>query len=106
MEQSWPSPASHEKNIAAWRSDLGRILQIFDVRLIASFLASLIIHWQSELAIDTANELSDIYRAVKHQGGSNTANPPVSNPYPMLVTESLINPYRFLDSGKVRNLNH
>ena len=53
----------HAKNdkdkIAAWRSDLNRILGIFNVRLIASVWPLLTVHLQTELAINTNVTVSD-----------------------------------------------
>jgi hypothetical protein len=80
--------------IAAWTSDLKRILKIFDVRFLASLLASLTIDFQTELAIDTNVAVSNtqdmvlgIHRAVvKSQGASDGGNSPVSNCYVPFVT--------------------
>ena len=86
--------------IAAWRAELNRILQIFNVRPATSLLASLTIRSQTELAIDTNvavsntnnivsethNIVSDIHRTiVKQQEGSDGPNPPVSNRYTLFV---------------------
>ena len=97
--------------IAAWRAELNRILQIFNVRLATSLLAPLTIRSQTELAIDTNvavsntnnivsntnnivsnthnvvsethNIVSDIHRTIiKQQEGYDGPNPPVSNYYP------------------------
>ena len=78
----------HAKNdkekIAAWRLDLGRILDVFNVRSIAPVWHSLTLHSQTELIInihgtvsDTRVMVSDIHRTmVKSQetgGGKNTS---------------------------------
>ena len=100
--------------IAAWRAELNRILQIFNVRPTTSLLASLTIGSQTELAIDTnvavadTNNIvsnthnvvsethtivSDIHRTiVKQQEGSDGPKPPVSDRYTLFVTTKLIFP--------------
>jgi hypothetical protein len=99
-ERSLASRIFHAKSdrgkIAAWTSDLKRILKIFDVRCLAPPLASLTIGCQTELAIDTNvtvsgthnivsdthNVVSDIHRVVaKQQEASNGQDSPVSNCY-------------------------
>ena len=50
--------------IAAWRAELNRILQIFNVCPAAPPVASLIIHFQTELAIDTNATGSDTHNIV------------------------------------------
>ena len=67
--------------IAAWRSDLNRILQIFNVRPIVSARSLLTMCFQTELAInthvtvsDTHNMVSGIYRTIvngQEGGGEN-----------------------------------
>ena len=61
----------HAKNdkekIASWKSDLGRILQVFNVRPIISVLLLLTLDPQTELAINTHVTVSEI-----HQGVVNT----------------------------------
>ena len=63
----------HVKNnkdkIAAWKVDLNRILQIFNVRCVASPPGPLIILFQTELAIDTNVAVAGARREV-----SNTYN--------------------------------
>ena len=58
----------HAKNdqetIAAWRLDLNRILHVFNVRSFTSVLSSLIISFQTELAINTNVVVSDVHRGV------------------------------------------
>jgi tetratricopeptide (TPR) repeat protein len=46
--------------IASWRSDLNRILHIFNVRSAVSAWLSLTVHFQTELAIDTNANVSDV----------------------------------------------
>ena len=72
----------HAKNdkdeITIWRSDLDRILHVFNVRSIAFVRSSLTVNFQTELAIDTHTTVSNthtmvsgIYRAmVKGPGGA------------------------------------
>ena len=76
-----------KKRIAAWRSDLNRVLHVFNVRSILSLLKSLTIRFQTELAlnthvvvVDTHNIVSDIHRiVVENQGGTDRGNMSVSN---------------------------
>jgi hypothetical protein len=89
----------HSKNdkekIAAWRLDLNRILHVFNVRSITSFLTSLTIRFQTELAINThgavvntQNIVSDIHRTmVERQGGTDGGNASVSSHFTLPVTE-------------------
>ena len=89
----------HAKNdkdkIAAWRLDLNRILQIFNVRPIASVWPLLTVHFQAELAINTHvtvsnidNTVSDIHRTITNgQGGSGGGNRSVSDTGALSVTE-------------------
>ena len=60
--------------IAAWRSDLNRILHVFNVRPIASSFAPLTSHFQTELAmnthmavLNTQHIASEIHRTVAEQ---------------------------------------
>ena len=46
--------------IASWRSDLNRILLVFNVRSAISAWLSPTVHFQSELAIDTSVNVSDV----------------------------------------------
>jgi len=56
----------HGKNdketIATWRSDLNRILHVFNVRSVASVRPLLTVRFQTELAINTHVVVSDIRR--------------------------------------------
>ena len=52
--------------IAAWRSDLSRILHVFNVRSVTSVRSSLNLHFQTELGINTHETISDV-----HQGAAN-----------------------------------
>ena len=79
-----------EATIAAWRSDLDRILHVFEVHsIVQSLLIVLTVHLQTELALHThlavsdvrqgvanTHELvSDIHRAVvKRQDGTDITN--------------------------------
>ena len=120
----------HAKNdkdkIAAWRLDLNRILQIFNVRPIVSVRSLLTMHFQTELAIntnvtvsdtrnivfdtrntvsDTRHMVSDIHRTIVNgQGGSGGANRSVSDIGVLSVTGSPLTGRR-LDSNKVSDLN-
>ena len=69
--------------ITDWRSDLDRILHVFEVRsIIRSLLTRLTVHLQTELALhthvavsSTHGLVSDIHRAVvKSQGEDNIGN--------------------------------
>ena len=90
-----------KKKIAAWRSDLNRILHIFNVRLATSLLMLLTIRFQTELALDTNatvsnthniisethNIVSNLHRTmVKRQERPDGRNPPVSSDYTLFVT--------------------
>ena len=89
----------HAKNdkeqIAGWRSDLVRILQIFNVRSIISTQPLLTLHSQTELAInthvavsDTHVLVSDIHRTMmKGQEGSDGVNSLVSETRNLFITE-------------------
>ena len=106
----------HAKNdkdkIAAWRSDLNRILQVFNVRPIVCARSLLTIRFQTELTInthvtvsDTRNLVSDIHRTIVNgQGGSGSANRSVSDTGALSVTGSPLTGRR-LDSDQVSNLN-
>ena len=56
----------HAKNdkeaITAWKSDLNRILQVFNVRSVVSAWSSLIVPLQTELVMNTHVTVSDIRR--------------------------------------------
>ena len=58
----------HAKNdkevIATWRLDLNRILHIFNVRWVVSAWTLLIVHLQTELAINTHVAVTDIHDGV------------------------------------------
>ena len=103
----------HAKNdkdkIAAWRSDLARILHVFNVRSIVSVRLLLTLYSQTELSINTHvtvvnthtmvsglehkvtsahTMISDIHRTiVKGQEGSEGKNLPVSNTHTLSVAE-------------------
>ena len=55
---------SDKKKMVAWRRELIRILQIFNVRSVTFLLASLTICLQTELAIDTNAAVSDTHNVV------------------------------------------
>ena len=88
----------HAKNdkdrIATWRSDLNRILHVFNVRPIVSARSSLTIRFQTELTInthvtvsDTRDMVSDIHRTIVNgQGGSGGANRSVSDTGTLSIT--------------------
>ena len=89
----------HAKNdkdkIAAWRLELNRILQIFNVRPIVSARSLLTMRLQTEVTInmhatvsDTRNMVSDIHHTiVSGQGGSGGADLSVSDTGTLSVTE-------------------
>ena len=55
--------AKHDKEtIAAWKLDLIRILQVFNVRSAGSVRLSLTASFQTELALNTHNIVSDIHQ--------------------------------------------
>ena len=58
----------HAKNdkemVAGWKSDLNRVLQVFNVRSVASTWLSLTVPFQTELAVNTNVTVSDIHRDV------------------------------------------
>jgi tetratricopeptide (TPR) repeat protein len=49
-----------KETIASWRSDLNRILLVFNVRSAISAWLSPTVHFQTELAIDTSANVSDV----------------------------------------------
>lgn len=53
-----------KETIASWRSDLERILHIFNVRSVISMWLSPTVHFQTELAIITNSDVSDVRRDV------------------------------------------
>ena len=57
-------PKSDGKKMTAWRGELNRILQIFNVRSVTLPLASLTICPQTELAIDTNAAISNTHNVV------------------------------------------
>ena len=93
-----------EATIAAWRSDLDRILHVFEVHsVVHSLLTLLTVHLQTELALHThaavsnvrqgvanTHELvSDIHRAVvKRQDGTNITNQVVGSYYFLFTIKS------------------
>ena len=103
----------HAKNdkekIAVWKSDLNRILQVFNVRSIISVWLSLTPRSQTELTINThmavseihdgvvnthaivsglEHKVSDIHRTIMgDQEGSGVASPSVSDTHTFPITE-------------------
>ena len=86
----------HAKNdkdkIAAWKSDLVRILHVFNVRSITFVWSLLTVHFQTELAInthatvsDTRDMVSDIHRTIvigqERPGGANRSVSGIGTPY-------------------------
>ena len=88
-----------EATIAAWRSDLDRILHVFEVRSIVHPLPTLlIVHLQTELALhthvavsDVCGLVSDIHRAVvKGQEGGGIKSQTVGiHGVPFVISKSL-----------------
>ena len=84
-----------KKTIATWKSDLNRILHVFDVRFITYPFTSLTIHLQTELAVnthlvavDTQTMVSNIHRTLlerqeEYDGGNHLVGnyfiPPMMN---------------------------
>ena len=71
VKQSGRNPASrllYAKNdkdvIAAWKSDLNRILHVFNVRSIVPVWLLLTAHFQTELAMNTHVIVSDVHHGV------------------------------------------
>ena len=116
---------SNKDTIAAWMSDLDRILQVFKVRpAVPSLPLLLTIHVQTELAIhthvavsDTRGVVSDIHRdvantreivsdihrtMVKGQERADSKNQTVSGQCILFITT---NPYNLFDSGQVCDFN-
>lgn len=62
------SPLFRKKNdkdkITAWRQDLAKVLQVFNVCSISSVWRSLTVFFQTELAINTHTMVADIHRNV------------------------------------------
>ena len=89
------SPKQDKAAIAAWRSDLDRIVRVFEVRsTVQSLLTLLTVHLQTELAIQTHVAVTDIREDVantrelvsnmhrtmlKDQEGSDSRNQMVGN---------------------------
>ena len=70
-----------KEKIAAWKSEINRILHVFNVRFVTFACSSLIVHFQTELSINTHVVVSDIRQDVAntraivsnvHQGVVNT----------------------------------
>ena len=55
---------SDKDTIAAWKSDLNRILHVFTVRLITCVRSSLIVRFQAQVAVNTNVIVSEIRSAV------------------------------------------
>ena len=96
----------------AWRSDLNKILQIFNVRPIVFARPLLTMRFQTELTIntnvtvsDTHNMVSGIYRTIVNgQEGGGGANRSVSGTDALSVTESPLTGRR-LDSNQVSDMS-
>ena len=86
-----------KEKIAGWRSDLNRILHVFNVRFIGSVWRLLILHSQTELTINTHVIVSDTHAIVseirhtmvKGQEGSGGKNLSVSDTHPLSIVERL-----------------
>ena len=76
-----------KEKIAGWRLDLTRILNVFNVRSIASVGLSPTPHFQTELAINTQIMVSDIHRTVVKGQEQSGKNPLVSDTRTLAVTE-------------------
>ena len=53
---------SDKDTIASWKSDLNRILLVFNVRSVAYVRSLLTVHSQTELVVNTHNTVSDVRR--------------------------------------------
>jgi len=71
--------------IAAWKLDLNRILQVFNVSFAAVVWLSLTGHSQTELTMVTHVIVSDIHHnMLNRQGGTDDQHQLVSSVYPLL----------------------
>ena len=108
---------SDKDRVAAWRSDLDRILHIFEVRSTVCFLPTLLtVPLQTELALHTnvavsgihedvanARELiSDVHRAVVNQEAGGISNQMVGNEGVLFTMTKFLH---FLGSNQVRSFN-
>ena len=83
-------PKDDKKRIAAWRSDLNRILHVLNVRYIAFVLQLLTLYFQTELTtntrVATPETRHDIDRTVKGQEKDGD-NLPVSDTWTVSTTK-------------------
>ena len=82
----------HAKNdketIAGWKSELNRILHVFNVRSATFTWSSLTVRFQAELAMNTHTIVSDIHRNIlKSQEGTDGKHQSVSDTYTLFIAE-------------------
>ena len=70
---------NNKETIASWKSNLNKILHVFNVRSIVSVWLLLTVRPQTELAINTHNMVSEMHRnMVKSQEGADDQHQLVS----------------------------
>jgi hypothetical protein len=82
----------HAKNdkdtIAGWKSELNRVLHVFNVRSVIFTWSSLTVRFQTELAMNTHTIVSDIHRNIlKSQEGTDGKNQLVSDNCTLFIAE-------------------
>ena len=91
-------PKDDKERIAAWRSDLNRVLHVFNVRSTTSSSAPLTMCFQTELAInshiavvDTQKIVFDIHRTIMElQEETESGNVSVSDRCALSITEQIL----------------
>ena len=79
---------SDKDTIAAWKSDLNRILQVFTVRLITCVRSSLTVRFQAQVAVNTNVIVSEIRSAmVSGREEANNTNSSVSAACTLSIAE-------------------
>jgi len=91
-ERNLLSQLAHAKNdketIAAWKLDLIRILQVFNVRSVGPVLAATDSSFQSELTLNTHTIVSDIHRDMwRGHEDTGSKNQAVSEAHTLSITE-------------------
>ena len=80
---------SDNDTLAAWRSDLNRILHVFNVRSTTYSPTILTVRFQTELAINTHAAVSDIHRTiVERRDGTDRSNQWVGSHTSFLMNRS------------------
>ena len=94
---------SDSDTLAAWRSDLNRILHVFNVRSTTYSPTILTVHFQTELAINTHAAVSDIHRTiVERRNGTDRSNQWVSSHSSFFMFDS----HRRFGLNQVYNFNY